>query len=354
MKNTVRFLGVIAIMAVIGFAVSCGDDGDDNTPTDCTNHQWGALTQTTDPTCTAAGEKTQTCTNSGCYAVNQETKEVVNALGHDWVYRAGAIEPTCSAAGSGDRDCERCELEEPDAVFPIDPTAHNWSVNRSLVRTGVEAKTCNNNGCNEISDINLTLALGATGPAGGIIFYRDINGFRLYQGTNNTLAEDTYTTAYYLEAWTSNEVGTYRWSWANEPTLPDLHVNVPLVQQAHNSGTPTQWIGYGLRNTKLIISAMNAMTSNSQDRIRANRAVHVASTTKGGFNDWFLPSVDELNAMLIARAAPNNIAGLPTTGWFWSSSQLDSSYARFQHFEFGNRSYNYKDSSENVRPVRAF
>ncbi|MCL2809805.1 MAG: DUF1566 domain-containing protein [Treponema sp.] len=198
--------------------------------------------------------------------------------------------------------------------------------------------------------------IGDAGQAGGIIFYVDKNGFKLYQGTNNTLASDTYITVYYLEAWTES-VPSIRWSWANQPTWsPDEYTDVPLVQQAHDTGNPTQWIGYGLRNTRLIISAMNAMVSpNNEDTLRGDRAVHVASTTKGGKDDWFLPSVDELNVMYIASTEPNSVSGLPTSGWHWSSSQVYVEHAWDQCFDFGYMVSNVgKSYPYDVRAVRAF
>ena len=48
-------------------------------------------------------------------------------------------------------------------------------------------------------------AIGDRGQGGGIIFYVVPAGFKLYQGTNSTLASDTYITAYYLEAWFAND-----------------------------------------------------------------------------------------------------------------------------------------------------
>ena len=53
-------------------------------------------------------------------------------------------------------------------------------------------------------------------------------------------------------------VHPYRWSWNNEPTLPYETTDVPSVQQAHDTLNPTQWIGFGLRNTRLIVTALNA------------------------------------------------------------------------------------------------
>jgi len=196
---------------------------------------------------------------------------------------------------------------------------------------------------------NTAFNIGDRGPAGGIIFYVEPAGFNLYQGTNDNIALDTYTTAYYLEAWTANE-GPLRWSWSNDPTTPETYTNVLETKQAYNPMDPTQWIGYGLRNTRLIVAALNA---NGE----TGRAAQVASTIKGGFNDWFLPSVNELNAMCDAR---NTIAGLPTppsAEFYWSSSEVfsDDENVWVQDFYGGSMVGYPKESSHiRVRAIRAF
>jgi len=132
-------------------------------------------------------------------------------------------------------------------------------------------------------------------------------------------------------------------------------VDVPLVQQRHDTSNPTQWIGYGLRNTRLIINAMNAMAApNNQDSLLADRAVHKASAPKGEFNDWFLPSIDELKAMYAAYAAPNNVIGLPTSGFFFSSSQYNSTEVSGMTFVNGQTQEGTKWPVLYVRAVRAF
>jgi len=318
MKNFFKFLGIIVLALVVGFAVSCGDDDNGG---GCSHTAGAAATCTTAQTCTKCGNVIQA------------------AFGHQGLIAAFA--PTCTTAGNSDESgtCTRSGCLVTGTVIP------------ALGHDHVSSLICKRSGCEH------QYALGDTGPAGGIIFYIDTNGFKLYQGTNNNVALDAYTTAYYLEVWTETVSGI-RWSWSSEAKPPPFaHTDVPLVQQAHDTENTAQWIGYGLRNTRLIINAMNV--PDNQDGIRANRAVHIASDSKGGFNDWFLPSVDELNAIYIARAAPNNIniPGFAVTGWHWSSSQRNTSDAWRRFITNGSSTgevFSDKQLNLHVRAVRAF
>ena len=232
---------------------------------------------------------------------------------------------------------------------------HNWQwiittpPNFTTNTNGVETKTCSL--CYETDGTRdyLIYNIGDTGPAGGIIFYVDTTGFNLYQGTNDNITLDTYTTAHYLEAWTE-DVTNILWSWSNEPTTPHTYTDVPLVQQEFDDSNSTQWLGYGLRNTRIIVAALNA---NGE----TGRAAQVSTTTKGGFNDWFLPSVDELFAMNVANVPPINVTGLPNSDWFWSSSLYNSGLVWLQGFS--NIMVNYpsaylRNLPYSVRAIRAF
>ncbi|MCL2809102.1 MAG: hypothetical protein FWD24_03420, partial [Treponema sp.] len=248
------------------------------------SHTWSAWTASTPATCNATGTGTRTCTICGITDPNT----TIPMIAHDYGAYTQTTDPTCTTAGIQTRTCNVCP-----AVYtvtqPGDPVlGHNWNWATHAIGSGL--RQCQRTGC------TVTAGNGDTGPAGGIIFYRSETGFNLYQGTDETLANDTYTTAYYLEAWTANETDSW-WSSAG--------FDIPLVGQLHNTSNPTQWIGYGLRNTRLIVAEL---TTNGQ----ANRAAQVASTTKNGFSDWFLPSTDELYAMYNAKAA--GVTGLPQSG----------------------------------------
>ena len=90
--------------------------------------------------------------------------------------------------------------------------------------------------------------------------------------------------------------------------------------------------------------------------------------TLGGQSDWFSPSKDELNALCkwafndTVNASCNNggFGGLSltsggfSTGYYWSSSELDNNSAWVRDFYYGYQGSGGKFISFFVRPVRAF
>jgi hypothetical protein len=216
---------------------------------------------------------------------------------------------TCVATGLERRTCviPGCDHEETETIA-IDPSAHlenswNWltAYDDTTGKVGCTRSGCQGGGFALIGD---------TGPAGGIIFYHVEAGFPLQGYPTGT----TGTTVFYLEAWTANEFrlssSFQTMDWFHQTSL---NAN---VQQTHNPSNPTQWIGYGFRNTKRILAAIDATLA-----VRGSAAAHVCDIADhGGFNDWFLPSVDELRMLALVRGVRGGILNLPENN-YWSSSQ---------------------------------
>lgn len=84
-----------------------------------------------------------------------------------------------------------------------------------------------------------------------------------------------------------------------------------------------------------------------------------ANLTLGGFNDWFLPSKDELNELYL-NVGQGNALGLGNVGgfsndYYWSSTKYNNLNAWIQNFANGNQvSNNVSDFVNAVRAVRAF
>nr|AGS53961.1 pentapeptide repeat protein [uncultured bacterium contig00151] len=150
---------------------------------------------------------------------------------------------------------------------------------------------------------------GDRGPAGGIIFYdkgNNADGWR------------------YLEA---APVDFKKTGWG-------------IVDVETKTG-----IGCGKRNTDLIAAALKSKGYSG------NAAQLCAEYTLNGYNDWFLPSKEELNQLYINRASVGNMG----TSLYWSSSQSDEDKAWFQGFSNAYQNVNSKMYSLNsVRAIRAF
>ena len=104
-------------------------------------------------------------------------------------------------------------------------------------------------------------------------------------------------------------------------------------------------IGTGFNNTTKII---NSPKSNKGD------AAEQATSYRGGdYDDWFLPSKDELEEMLKKKGVLEVQAGMQELiGLYWSSSERDYSSARL--YSGGMSFISHKGNKHLVRAVRAF
>ena len=111
-------------------------------------------------------------------------------------------------------------------------------------------------------------------------------------------------------------------------------------------------IGTGTANTDAII--------NVQGVTATSYAAGLARAYDGGeYNDWFLPSKDELNLMYQNRETINttalaNSGSLFNDNWYWSSTEVDSENAASTKFSDDLETTGNKHLSINMRAVRAF
>lgn len=103
-------------------------------------------------------------------------------------------------------------------------------------------------------------------------------------------------------------------------------------------------IGTGLANTDLIIRMQGDGSYAAQI---------CADLVEGGYNDWYLPSQDELSKLYLNSAI---IGGFSTSfKFYWSSTELTSTKANSQFFYSNLKSSQNKySSSVYVRAIRAF
>ncbi|HOV14687.1 MAG TPA: hypothetical protein PK771_10415, partial [Spirochaetota bacterium] len=70
------------------------------------------------------------------------------------------------------------------------------------------------------------------------------------------------------------------------------------------------------------------------------------------YDDWFLPSKDELTQMFI-NLEKNNLGEFAFDG-YWSSSEASRVYAWRQYFSESYQRDSYKNYEQYVRAIRAF
>jgi hypothetical protein len=169
-------------------------------------------------------------------------------------------------------------------------------------------------------DLNLGNALGLGSCAcGGVIIYLSVPGEATYNPSNPTGIVAAPTDA-----------GNYRWFYVNS--------------FCNLSGTSTA-LFTGCNNTNVMINSFGtpANTLNYS-------AWWARCYTSGGFNDWFLPSANELALMFPYRIA----LGLAAT-CYWSSTNNDFTSSYYTDMSTGqNLANRTKDFNMNIRSVRYF
>lgn len=111
------------------------------------------------------------------------------------------------------------------------------------------------------------------------------------------------------------------------------------------TGATATTVGSGLTNTNLIIAAQGTGT-------------YAASVCRdyegGGFNDWFLPSKDELNLLYLQQAIVGGFVGGVGATHYWSSTETAINGASDQEFDLGAQNSTEKIATSSVRAVRQF
>jgi len=138
--------------------------------------------------------------------------------------------------------------------------------------------------------------------------------------------------------------GTYPNQYGFVCAQKDQGKSVPWYSQSYiYYGTTSNVIGSGQTNTSSLVDRLG-------DGYYA--AKFCDDLVLNGFNDWFLPSRDELGLMY--TNLKNNGFGNFTNSSYWTSSECDYLNAYTQYFDTGRQSCNNKFHSYYIRAVRIF
>jgi hypothetical protein len=170
--------------------------------------------------------------------------------------------------------------------------------------------------------------VGSTGPANGKVFYVASTPFDCGPTTNRKKCT-------YLEA----APGT--WFDGNQDP------NLVWANLRSDSVTTGSAIGSGYQNSLNIVNQGNDVTT-------AAGAARAYTVTVGGvvFNDWFLPSLDELNELILVRNTFTDLfTGIST---YWSSTEGNSTSGKAQRYTDQSQQNTNKGTARYVRPIRSF
>lgn len=121
-------------------------------------------------------------------------------------------------------------------------------------------------------------------------------------------------------------------------------------------------IGTGKNNTLLLVNTRGDAAyrdSSGSSKTAAYAAKLCYDLVYGGYDDWFLPSKDELNLMYTNLKTKG--LGALGTHYYWSSSEYHITVdygtgvdAWFEGFDYGNQFHGGCGNRGSIRPIRAF
>jgi hypothetical protein len=120
---------------------------------------------------------------------------------------------------------------------------------------------------------------------------------------------------------------------------------------ARSTGATGDGIVAGAMNTAMIVATQMADNQTGYFAAKVCADYSVTGTNGVYYGDWYLPSLHELSLL----NSQKNVVGGFANAIYWSSTELDNSFAWFLDFGFNPTNSNvHKGSTFYVRAVRAF
>ena len=135
----------------------------------------------------------------------------------------------------------------------------------------------------------------------------------------------------------------------------DVNVRHGLIAATSDQSTAASWGCNGNLITGADGTALGTGPQNTLDIVNGCSNAGIAARicndlVLNGYDDWYLPSKDELFKLYLNKTAIGGFA----FDRYWSSSELSDSFALIQYFDDGIQAMTHKALRKYVRAVRAF